>query len=77
MDLKKDFPEFKEKNFLLNFLRGIAKFLSSKQDGKFQGSELLNLFKTNLKESVRKIVEDRVKEVVINKGNKYYQVSYR
>ena len=49
MGLKKDFPEFKEKNFFLNFLRETVKLVSNKQDDKFQGRKLLNLFKSNLK----------------------------
>jgi 50S ribosomal subunit-associated GTPase HflX len=56
MGLKKDFPEFKEKNFLLNFLRETVKLVSNKQDDKFQGRELLNLFKSNLKELAKEII---------------------
>ncbi|OWZ25641.1 hypothetical protein [Wolbachia endosymbiont of Wuchereria bancrofti] len=75
MDLKKNFPELREKNFLLNFLRETVKFLSNKQDNKLQDSGLLNLFKDNLKNLIREVIEGKVKEVVIDKGNKYCQVS--
>lgn len=56
-------------------MRETVKFLSNKQDDKFQGRELLDLFKSNLKELAKEVIENRVKEVVTNKGNKYYQVS--
>ncbi|AAW70754.1 hypothetical protein EJB10_02965 [Wolbachia endosymbiont of Brugia malayi] len=54
MDLKKNFPELREKNFLLNFLRETVKFLSNKQDNKPQDNELLNLFKKFNKGSYRR-----------------------
>ncbi|WP_395463545.1 hypothetical protein [Wolbachia endosymbiont of Cantharis cryptica] len=72
-ELKKSFPEFKGKNFLLNLFREIVKFVSNKQDDKIQGSELLNLFKNNLKNLTREIIEDMVQEVVTSNIN-YYKI---
>ncbi|TVS89214.1 hypothetical protein COM43_002875 [Wolbachia pipientis] len=66
--LKKSFPEFKEKHFCHNVLKETIKSLSNQGDGKFESDKLLELLKSNLKQSAREIIEAKVKEVV----NKHY-----
>ncbi|UVW83747.1 coiled-coil domain-containing protein [Wolbachia endosymbiont of Aedes albopictus] len=67
-ELKKGFPEFKEKHFCHNVLNETIKSLSNQDDGKFKSSKLLELLESNLKQSAREIIEAKVKEVV----NKHY-----
>ncbi|MBC6686264.1 hypothetical protein H9I48_03335 [Wolbachia pipientis] len=67
-ELKKGFPEFKEKHFCHNVLNETIKSLSNQDDGKFESSKLLELLESNLKQSAREIIEAKVKEVV----NKHY-----
>ncbi|QMV45969.1 hypothetical protein HC358_02545 [Wolbachia pipientis] len=69
-ELKKGFPEFKEKNFCHNVLNETIKSLSNQDDGKFESSKLLELLESNLKQSAREIIEAKVKEVV----NKHYNI---
>ncbi|WP_264705034.1 coiled-coil domain-containing protein [Wolbachia endosymbiont (group A) of Gymnosoma rotundatum] len=63
-ELKKGFPEFKEKHFCHNVLNETIKSLSNQDDGKFESSKLLELLESNLKQSAREIIEAKVKEVV-------------
>ncbi|WP_353284982.1 hypothetical protein [Wolbachia endosymbiont (group A) of Beris morrisii] len=63
-ELKKGFPEFKEKHFCHNVLDETIKSLSNKNSGKFESKELLKLLESNLKQSAREIIEAKVKEVV-------------
>ncbi|MFP3022730.1 MAG: hypothetical protein ACEY3K_07420, partial [Wolbachia sp.] len=63
-ELKKGFPEFKEKHFCHNVHNKTIKFLSNQDDGKFKSSELLELLENNLKKSAREIIEAKVKKVV-------------
>lgn len=63
-ELKKGFPEFKEKHFCHNMLNETIKSLSNQDDGKFESSKLLKLLESNLKQSAREIIEAKVKEVV-------------
>ncbi|UZE38053.1 hypothetical protein [Wolbachia endosymbiont of Drosophila pseudotakahashii] len=63
-ELKKGFPEFKEKHFCYNVLNETIKSLSNQDDGKFESSRLLELLESNLKQSAREIIEAKVKEVV-------------
>lgn len=63
-ELKKGFPEFKEKHFCHNVLDETIKSLSNQDDGKFESSKLLKLLKSNLKQSAREIIEAKVKKVV-------------
>ncbi|BEP32439.1 MAG: hypothetical protein WBIAU2_06660 [Wolbachia endosymbiont of Drosophila biauraria] len=63
-ELKKGFPEFKENHFCHNVLNETIKSLSNQDDGKFESSKLLELLESNLKQSARKIIEAKVKEVV-------------
>ncbi|WP_353270376.1 hypothetical protein [Wolbachia endosymbiont (group A) of Myopa testacea] len=63
-ELKKGFPEFKEKHFCHNVHNKTIKFLSNQDDGKFESSKLLELLESNLKQSAREIIEAKVKEVV-------------
>lgn len=63
-ELKKGFPEFKEKHFCHNVRDETIKFLSNQDDGKFESSKLLELLESNLKQSAREIIEAKVKEVV-------------
>ncbi|BFD47295.1 MAG: hypothetical protein DMENIID0003_03690 [Wolbachia endosymbiont of Sergentomyia squamirostris] len=63
-ELKKGFPEFKEKHFCHNVLNETIKPLSNQDDGKFESSKLLELLESNLKQSAREIIEAKVKEVV-------------
>ncbi|WP_425385844.1 coiled-coil domain-containing protein [Wolbachia endosymbiont (group A) of Barypeithes pellucidus] len=63
-ELKKGFPEFKEKHFCHNMLNETIKSLSNQDDGKFESSKLLELLESNLKQSARGIIEAKVKEVV-------------
>ncbi|WP_265025480.1 coiled-coil domain-containing protein [Wolbachia endosymbiont (group A) of Bibio marci] len=63
-ELKKGFPEFKEKHFCHNMLNETIKSLSNQDDGKFESSKLLELLESNLKQSAREIIEAKVKEVV-------------
>ncbi len=63
-ELKKGFPEFKEKHFCHNVLNETIKSLSNQDDGKFESSKLLELLESNLKQSAREIIEANVKEVV-------------
>lgn len=69
-ELKKGFPEFKEKHFCHNVLNETIKSLSNQDDGKFESSKLLELLESNLKQSAREIIEAKVKEVV----NKHYNI---
>ncbi|NEV49217.1 hypothetical protein EUZ93_01680 [Wolbachia pipientis] len=69
-ELKKGFPEFKEKHFCYNVLNETIKSLSNQDDGKFESSKLLELLESNLKQSAREIIEAKVKEVV----NKHYNI---
>ncbi|MFT0820019.1 MULTISPECIES: hypothetical protein [Wolbachia] len=50
-ELKKGFPEFKEKHFCHNVLNETIKSLSNQDDGKFESSKLLELLESNLKQS--------------------------
>ncbi|MDE5063482.1 hypothetical protein RYF00_04620 [Wolbachia endosymbiont of Drosophila bocqueti] len=63
-ELKKGFPEFKEKHLCHNVLNETIKSLSNQDDGKFESSKLLELLESNLKQSAREIIEAKVKEVV-------------
>ncbi|WP_353271749.1 hypothetical protein [Wolbachia endosymbiont (group A) of Nomada goodeniana] len=63
-ELKKGFPEFKEKHFCHNVLDETIKSLSNQDDGKFESSKLLELLESDLKQSAREIIEAKVKEVV-------------
>ncbi|KAB2977672.1 MULTISPECIES: hypothetical protein [unclassified Wolbachia] len=63
-ELKKGFPEFKEKHFCHNVLDETIKSLSNKNSGKFESKELLKLLESNLKQSAREIIEAKVKKVV-------------
>ncbi len=63
-ELKKGFPEFKEKHFCHNVLDKTIKSLSNQNHGKFESSKLLELLESNLKQSAREIIEAKVKEVV-------------
>ncbi|WP_264329125.1 hypothetical protein [Wolbachia endosymbiont (group A) of Andrena hattorfiana] len=63
-ELKKGFPEFKEKHFCHNVLNETIKSLLNQDDGKFESSKLLELLESNLKQSAREIIEAKVKEVV-------------
>ncbi|WP_182282617.1 coiled-coil domain-containing protein [Wolbachia pipientis] len=63
-ELKKGFPEFKEKHFCHNVLNETIKSLSNQDDGKFESSKLLELLESNLKQFAREIIEAKVKEVV-------------
>ncbi|NGZ19840.1 MULTISPECIES: coiled-coil domain-containing protein [unclassified Wolbachia] len=63
-ELKKGFPEFKEKHFCHNVLNETIKSLSNQDDGKFESSKLPELLESNLKQSAREIIEAKVKEVV-------------
>ncbi|GFY79918.1 uncharacterized protein TNIN_55701 [Trichonephila inaurata madagascariensis] len=69
-ELKKGFPEFKEKHFCHNVLNETIKSLSNQDDGKFESSKLLELLESNLKQSAREIIEAKVKEVV----NEHYNI---
>ncbi|MDE5062354.1 coiled-coil domain-containing protein [Wolbachia endosymbiont of Drosophila tsacasi] len=69
-ELKKGFPEFKEKHFCYNVLNETIKSLSNQDDGKFESSKLLELLESNLKQSAREIIEAKVKEVV----NKHWNI---
>lgn len=69
-ELKKDFPEFKEKHFCHNVLDKTIKSLSNQNHGKFESKELLKLLESNLKQSAREIIEAKVKKLDPGKNKK-------
>jgi len=80
-ELKKGFPEFKEKHFCHNVLEKTIKSLPYQNGYKFESDQLLELLETNLKNLAREIIEDLVKKVVTRafeqdvKKNSVIQVS--
>lgn len=72
IDLKKDFPEFKEKHFCHNVLDETIKSLLNQDDGKFKSSKLLELLENNLKESAKKILKDKIKKLDPGKNKEIF-----
>ncbi|MGL9779867.1 MAG: hypothetical protein ACR5K5_06560, partial [Wolbachia sp.] len=71
-ELKKDFPEFKEKHFCHNVLDETIKSLSNKNSGKFESKELLELLENNLKQSAREIIKAKVKKLDPGKNKEIF-----
>ncbi len=69
-ELKKGFPEFKEKHFCHNVLDKAIESLLNQGNGKFESSKSLRLLENNLMKSAREIIEAKVKEAV----NKYCNI---
>lgn len=80
-ELKKSFPEFKEKHFCHNVLKETIQSLVYQNGYKFKSDKLLALLKENLVKSGKEIIEDLVKKVVTRafeqdvKKNSVIQVS--
>ncbi|MDX5462475.1 MAG: hypothetical protein O7157_02855 [Wolbachia endosymbiont of Tetragnatha montana] len=71
-ELKKDFPEFKEKHFCHNVLDETIKSLLNQDDGKFESSKLLELLESNLKQSAREIIKAKVKKLDPGKNKEIF-----
>lgn len=63
-ELKKGFPEFKEKHFCHNVLEKTIKSLPYQNGYKFESDQLLELLETNVKDLARETIEDLVTKVV-------------
>ncbi|WP_250296836.1 coiled-coil domain-containing protein [Wolbachia endosymbiont of Oedothorax gibbosus] len=71
-ELKKGFPEFKEKHFCHNVLDETIKSLLNQNHGKFESSKLLELLESNLKKSAREILKDKVKKLDPGKNKEIF-----
>ena len=63
-ELKKGFPEFKEKHFCHNVLEETIKSLVCQNSYKFKSDKLLELLETNLKNLAMEIIEAKVTKIV-------------
>ncbi|WP_395461092.1 hypothetical protein [Wolbachia endosymbiont (group B) of Ablattaria laevigata] len=70
-ELKKGFPEFKEKHFCHNVLKKTIQSLPYQNGYKFKSDKLLALLEENLVQSGRAIIETNVNKVVTEVGKKH------